>query len=85
MGVPSIMLSHAGDNRANGIIGKMLGQERWMYDIKNLSAPSLITKIDELWNNRSRVRNDLIPKVEFAKKQTMLNGELLAKLIKEAE
>jgi len=85
MGVPSIMLSHHDDYRAHGILGKMLGQEGWIYNIKDLTAPSLINRIDELWNNKRKVKEDLVPKVEFAKNQTMLNGQLLAKLIKEAE
>ena len=85
MGVPSIMLSHHDDYRAYGILGKMLGQQGWIYNIKDLTAPSLINRIDELWNNKRKVKEDLVPKVEFAKNQTMLNGQLLAKLIKEAE
>jgi len=81
MNVPSIMLSDSSDYRAHGIIGKMLGQEKWVYNMENFHSDKLIIKINELWNAREKVKSELASKIDLVKKQTMFNGELLARVI----
>jgi polysaccharide pyruvyl transferase WcaK-like protein len=83
MGVPSIMLTHPKDNRAHGILGRMMELNPWLYDLIGLTASSLIERTNSLWNSREHLRADLELKVRKAKEQTMHNGNLLAELLKQ--
>jgi len=59
MGVPSLAISFPGDNRTYGIIGDMLGQDRWLYNIERLDVDTLSESILALWMDRKLVAQDL--------------------------
>ena len=40
-------------------MGKMLGQEKYVLDIKNLDYNTLISKIEDAWNNKEKIKKDL--------------------------
>lgn len=82
MYVPSLSITFSLDHRTHGIIGKMLGQKKWIYNIETLDFDSLISKIDNLWFEREGIKKDLTSKVDTVKKRALLNGELLKSLLK---
>ncbi|MFH1984397.1 MAG: polysaccharide pyruvyl transferase family protein [Pseudomonadota bacterium] len=57
--VPSMLITHRGEFRCHGIIGEMLGQARFVYNIETLSPDDLIELVTALWENRFEVREDL--------------------------
>lgn len=79
MCVPSIVISNFNDERL-GII-KMLDQEKGFYCLNRLDANTLISKIDEIWSEREKIKSDLKSKIELIKEQAMLNGKLLKDLL----
>ncbi|NQE52733.1 hypothetical protein C5S29_04000, partial [ANME-1 cluster archaeon GoMg3.2] len=48
--VPTVAIAYS--DKTHGIIGEMLGQEKYVLNIKELSYKSLISKIDDVWENR---------------------------------
>ncbi len=83
MGVPSIVITSPKDYRTQGIIGRMLAQQKWVYNCENMSTETLIAKAHELWAERDEVRHDLVRRCADAKSRSLRNGELLRKLISE--
>ena len=82
MYVPSLSITFSLDPRTHGIIGKMLGQEKWVYNIEKFDFNTLVSKINNLWLGREKAKRDLITKVDAVKKRAMLNGELLKNLLR---
>ena len=79
MCVPSIAMSYSTDQRL-GII-KMVGQENAICYVDGLDANTLISKIDEIWSEREKIKSDLKSKIEIIKERAMLNGKLLKELL----
>jgi colanic acid/amylovoran biosynthesis protein len=79
MCVPSIAMSYSTDQRL-GII-KMVGQENAICYVEGLDANALISKIDEIWSEREKIKSDLKSKIEIIKERAMLNGKLLKELL----
>lgn len=77
MGVPSVVLSYPKDFRTYGIIGDMLGQNRWVYNIEFLQDKDLIDLIRSAWNSRHDTMRQLPDIVKHIKEQALLNGKLL--------
>jgi len=76
--VPTVAIAYS--DKTHGIIGKMLGYEAYVLDVKDLSYDKLISKIDNAWKNRDEIKKDLETKIPDIKEKATLNG----KLIKEA-
>ena len=79
MCVPSIVISWSSDQRL-GII-KMLGQENVICYAENLNADALLSKINDIWSKRDRIKKDLRSQTEIIKERAMLNGKLLKELL----
>ena len=85
MGVPTIAIAYA--NKFYGIIGNVMGQEDYIIDIRGKTREEFLCeikcKIDELWANRVKVREDLSEKTKIARKQALPYGKLIKKLLDE--
>ena len=81
MHIPSIAISYPEDFRTYGIIGKMLKQKKWLYDVRYLNAESLCKLIDDCWKSRKMIREnlqlELPPILERADKTGLLIFNLL--------
>ena len=77
MDVPSCTLTRSSDRRAYGLIGRMLNQERWIYNVENLSADTLFRRISDLLSASDKIRKDLPSIISSAKAKALLNGRLL--------
>jgi len=81
--VPTIAIAYS--HKTHGIIGKMLGQEKYAVDIKNLDYAALISKIDDVYNNRDKIRKDLESKMDYVKERALLNAKLVRDLVVKEE
>ena len=81
MYVTFITISCPSHQRAYGIIGEMLGQEKWICDVEMLDSDVLISKITDAWFARGEIKKDLMSKVEIVKESALYNGELVKDLL----
>lgn len=81
MFVPTVAIAYS--SKTHGIIGEMLGQERYVLDIKNLDYNTLIPKIDDAWNNKEKIKRDLESKMDKIKERALFNAELVRDLVLE--
>lgn len=77
--VPTVGIAYS--HKMHGIIGKMLGQEKYVLDIKDLDYESLISKINDAWENREEIKKELEMKIPMIKEKAMLNGKLVKELV----
>ena len=77
--VPTVGIAYS--HKMYGIIGEMLGQERYVLDIKELDYESLISKIKDAWGNRKKIKKELEIKIPVVKEKAMLNGKLVKELL----
>ena len=81
MGVPSCVITRSWDKRAYSIIGKMLKQEKWIYNVENLNADELFALITDLLGSYNEIRKDSPSIVNSVKEKALLNGRLLKALL----
>lgn len=79
MCVPSIAVSYATDQRL-GII-EMIDHGNAICYVEGLDADTLISKIEEIWSEREKIKSELKSKIEIIKERAMLNGKLLKELL----
>lgn len=79
MKVPSLVLSNKSDMRLQII--RELGQYKSICYIDDLEVTELIYKIEEMWENREIIMNELEKQIQIAREKSMKNGLLLKELI----
>lgn len=77
--VPTVGIAYS--HKMHGIIGEMLGQEKYILDIKELNYENLISTINDAWENRERIKKELEVKIPMVKEMAMLNGKLVKELL----
>ena len=83
MSVPTISIAYS--HKTHGIIGKMLGQEMYVLDIRNLDYNVLILKIDDAWRNKEKIKRNLESKMDDIKGRAFSNAKLIRDLILKEE
>jgi colanic acid/amylovoran biosynthesis protein len=73
--VPTIAIAYG--VKTHGIIGSMLGYEKFVLNISDLSYESLISAIDIISENRIQIISELEKKILSVKKSSELNAELV--------
>jgi colanic acid/amylovoran biosynthesis protein len=81
--VPTVAIAYS--DKTHGIIGKMLGYEMHVLDIKDLSYDTLISKIDDAWENREEIKKELKIRIPEIKGKAMLNGKLIKEVVDTSE
>lgn len=86
LGIPTIGIVAYSRNKFHGIIGNMMGQDKYLIDIDsdfeyNAYLTKLIDKINEVLHNQSSVSDELKERYKLVRQQTLLNGELIKELI----
>lgn len=79
--VPSLLLTHKGEARCHGIVGSMVGLEKWLYNTDKISATELITLFDELWRDKDEVHSYLAEKMPQIKEDVYKHGILAKELL----
>lgn len=82
MGVPTVAIAYG--DKFYRIIGKTMGQEEYIVNIWNPSFDELLAelkgKLDSLWKNRDKVKEELRERAKIAQQQAMLYGKLIKEL-----
>jgi polysaccharide pyruvyl transferase WcaK-like protein len=83
MGIPTIAVAYG--HKFHGVIGKMMGQEKRMIDIKNYTPDEFLSEMKSqicyVWNNRNKIRIELEKKAIVVKEKAFLNGKLVKELM----
>jgi colanic acid/amylovoran biosynthesis protein len=77
--VPTVGIAYS--HKMHGIIGKMLGQEKYILDVQDLNYEGLKSKIYDAWQNREAIREELALKIPQLKEKALLNGKLVKELV----
>jgi colanic acid/amylovoran biosynthesis protein len=77
--IPTIALAYS--HKSYGIIGEMLGQEKYVLDINDLSYEKLIFKIEELWARKDEIKLELEQIMPEIKEKAHLNGKLVKEIV----
>jgi colanic acid/amylovoran biosynthesis protein len=62
-------------------IMRTVGQEKYVYDFKTMNFEELKSEIDDWWDNRENIREELKVKVKDQKKLAWHSGELVRDLL----
>jgi len=80
--IPFVSLSYSKDVRTHGIIGSMLGQEKWIMDLDHLNTDNLIDTIEKAWKSKAQTKRELLNIIPKIKEKSLLNGVLLKVLMR---
>ena len=73
-------LATAWSHKYYGIM-RTVGQEKYVCDFKTMNFEELKSKIDDLWDNKEKIREELNVKVEDQKELAWYSGELVRDLL----
>ena len=76
--IPTIGISYS--HKAPGIL-KMVGLENYVCDFRATNFDELKMKIDDMWSNREKIKEDMSPKVKELNKGVWSNGKLVKDLL----
>ena len=62
-------------------IMRALGQEKYICDFRTMNFDELKSKINDLWDNKEKTREELKLKVEDQRKLAWYSGELFGDLL----
>ena len=79
MFVPTIAIAYS--HKTHGVIGKMLGQKDYILDIGSLDYNVLLSKINEVWSKREKVKTYLQSKMGSIKDLAALNAKFVKDLV----
>lgn len=76
--IPTIGISYS--HKAPGIF-KIVGLEKYVCDFRATNFDELKSKIDDVWSNREKIKERMIPKVKKLNESVWLNGKLVKDLL----
>lgn len=83
MSVPTITIAYA--DKFYRLIGKTMGQEKYIIDIRDKEPEEFLTEIkmmiDSLWANREKVRQELIEKAKVPQERVWSYGKFIKELM----
>jgi len=82
MRVPCVVISQPDDYRTIGILGRMVGMEEWIYNIKSLDLESLKQFFSRAWSSRESIRTLLNERIPVVVQNSMSNGVLLEAVLR---
>lgn len=77
--VPTVGIAYS--HKMHGIIGEMLGLNEYIIDIDNLDYSNLLSKINNAWENKEKIKNELQVKIPMIKEKAMSNGQFVKELL----
>lgn len=76
--IPTIGIEYS--HKAPGIF-KMVGLENYVCDFRRTDFNELKSKVDDVWSNREKIKESMIPKVKKLNESVWLNGKLVKDLL----
>jgi hypothetical protein len=58
-----------------------LGLEKYSFTISNLTYDTLMSAVDDIWDNRERIKKQLGPKIVKIEERALLNTKLIDNLL----
>lgn len=83
MGVPTIAIAYS--HKTYGIIGIALNQNDFILDVANISYDSLVEKIDDIWETKETIREQLLLKMDSIKQEAINTGRIVTDLLKKMQ
>lgn len=77
--VPTVGIAYS--HKMHGVIGDMVGQEKYIIDVDELDYDKLFSTINEAWESRDKIRYELETKIPHIKEKAMLNGKYVKELV----
>lgn len=79
MHVPCVPIAYS--HKTHGVM-KMFGLEDYVWDFRTMTFDELISKINNVWKNREKIKKNLSSKkIEDLKESALLNGKLVKDLL----
>lgn len=75
-GVPSLCLTHSKDVRTHGIIGEMLAQKKYVYNVNKFNQDEILSLIDNLIKEHEVIGNELRSIMGEIREKALLTGKL---------
>ncbi len=79
--VPACVISRKGDSRADGLIGSLFNQSKWIVNIEQLQSENLVRLILDLLENADAVRIELSSISTSVRRRALSNGDLLRRVL----
>ncbi len=76
--VPTIAIAYS--HKAPGIM-QMVGLERYVCDFKTMTFEELKSKVDDMWQDKEKIKEEMMPNVEELKESVWFNGKLVKDLL----
>lgn len=77
MGVPTVGIAYSSKFHKYYGIFKMMGQEKYVCNVKNMTLEELISKINNIWLNKEEIKRELISKSKTAEKVALYTAKLV--------
>lgn len=84
-GIPSICITFPSDRRTHGIIGGMICQRDFIYNVERLNPIELLTLVDKLWAERPVIRKKLEGIIPLVKERALNSARLIQTIVSEKE
>jgi len=79
MKIPSIVICNSTDQRLDII--RLFGQDNAICFAENLECKVLLSKINYIWSNREKIKEELTMQIQSATELSMHNGKLLKDIL----
>jgi len=84
-GIPSICITFPSDRRTHGIIGGMICQRDFIYNVERLNPIELLSLVDKLWSERPMIRKKLEDIMPLVKERALNSARLIQTLVSKKE
>ncbi|MCL4553385.1 MAG: polysaccharide pyruvyl transferase family protein [Candidatus Marsarchaeota archaeon] len=82
MSIPTVAISsRITGTKTRGIIGEMVGQERFVLNVETTDEETLLRTVQEVWNERDLIRADLQARIPGIKSRALLPGQLVKNIL----
>ena len=78
MCVPTLAIAYS--HKSYGIM-RSLGMEKYVLDFRTMTFDEMTAEIDDLWNNKEKIKVELRSNVEVIKNRALQNGKLVKNLM----
>lgn len=77
--VPTVGIAYS--HKMYGIVGEMLGQQKYIIDINDICYEMLLNTILDAWSSRTSIKDDLARRIPIVKDRAWLSGKYVKELI----
>jgi colanic acid/amylovoran biosynthesis protein len=79
LGIPTVGIAYS--HKMHGILGETLGLEQYIIDVEDLESERLLNLVNTVWENRLRMKEDLLKKSAELKKNAGEGIEIVKRIL----